>query len=239
MKAYFAVSLATKKIEGRYPTNLVDPVTGKRFPPDENNLVVAPPDYPQLAEGLEIGALYRDVSRPDGCSGFLHELGPLDDYYDWCEKLASFVTNGKSLKERPIDKIEWSNKLSELVVDMEGYPGTEGRGPFWELLRYGIRGMTFGPAVCKKLTHDFRTWGYAASSLGNSDFSYMLRHIGGAFRVASETGTGMIRYPWQWTQDMEPKLGIEKVAKLKLHNHGRETVTRLYYPASVDDMKVF
>ena len=236
MEAYFAVSLATKKIEGRYPTNLVDPVTGKPFPPDENNLVVAPPDYPQLAEGLEVGALYRDVPGPDGRSGICYELGPIDEYYDWCEELASFVTNGKRLKTRPIDKIEWSKKLSELVVDKKGYPETDGRGPFWELLRYGIRGMTFGPAVCKKLTDDFVDWGYSVLSLGNSDFSFMYHNIGGAFLVASESGTGMVRFPWQWTQDMEPKLGIEKVAKLKFHNHGRETVTRLYYRANVDDI---
>ncbi|REG51070.1 hypothetical protein B0G80_7554 [Paraburkholderia sp. BL6669N2] len=233
MEGYFAVSLATKKIEGPYPTNLVDPVTGKPFSPDENTLVVAPPDYPQLAEGLEIGALYRDVPGPDGRSGILHELGPLDEYYDWCEKLASFVTNGKRLKERPNDKTEWSNKLSELVVDKKGYPKTEGRGPFWELFRYGMRGMTFGPAVCKKLADDFINWGYVAQASGDSHFSFMCDHIGSAFYIASESGTGMVRYPWQWTQDMEPKLGIEKVAKLKFHNHRGGTVTRLYYRASV------
>lgn len=35
--------------------------------------------------------------------------------------------------------VEWSIKLSELAEDKEKYPETEGRGPFWELLRYALR----------------------------------------------------------------------------------------------------
>ncbi len=66
--------------------------------------------------------------------------------------------------------VDWSIQLSELVVDEDKYPESEGRGPFWELLRYGLRGMTFGPVVCKKLANDFEKWYMDAWALGDLEF---------------------------------------------------------------------
>ncbi|SPB14763.1 hypothetical protein NOV72_01995 [Caballeronia novacaledonica] len=207
MEGYFLISPAIEKIEGPYSKDMVDPETGEPLWVDEEMVVVAPPDYPQLAAGLEIGALYRAVRRPNGSSGFLHGLDSLQEYYDWCEKLVSLVTNGKKLKERPNNEVEWSNQLSGLVEDSEKYPETGGRGPFWELLRYGLRGMTFGPVVCQRLAADFRKWQSAAHALDDSNFSGWYSHIWSTFAMADEAG--IVTYGWCWTEDMEPKLGIE------------------------------
>ena len=209
----FNISVALKKIEGPYSRGMVDPETGKPLWVDEDMLAVAPPDYPQLAEGLEIGALYQEVPGPDGYGGILHYLDSLEDYCDWCEKLVSLVTNGKKLKECPKDEVEWSNGLSELVEDLDQYPETEGRGPFWELLRYGLRGMTFGPVVCQKLATDFEKWKSAADTLGDSEFSGWYSHIWSTFSLAGDAGR--VTSPWGWTEDMEPKLGIETLAIFK------------------------
>ncbi|WP_250477288.1 MULTISPECIES: hypothetical protein [unclassified Caballeronia] len=115
------------------------------------------------------------------------------------------------MQERPNDEVEWSNRLSELVEDKEKYPETEGRGPFWELLRYGLRGMTFGPVVCQKLKADFGKWQSAAHALDDSNFSGWYSHIRSTFAMADEAG--MVMYGWYWSDDTEPKLGT---ATLKL-----------------------
>jgi len=213
MEGYFLISAEIKKIEGPYSRNMVDRETGERLWVRQDMLVVAPQDYPQLAEGLEIGAFYHELVRPDGSSGLLHGLSSLEKYYGWCEQLVSLVTNGKKLKERPDDEVEWSNKLSELVEDKTKYPETEGRGPFWEMLRYALRGMTFGPVVCQKLVADFQRWEPEALALDDSDFSSMYDYIWSTFGGAGEAG--MARYAWHWSEDTEPKLGIESLALLE------------------------
>lgn len=207
MEGYFLISLALKKIEGPYSRNMVDPDTGYCLSVREEMLVVAPPDYPQLAEGLEIGALYQEVPAPEGYGGLLHGLSSLEEYYEWCEDLASLVTSGKKLAERPKGEVDWSNKLSELVEDKDKYSETGGRGPFWELLRYGLRGMTFGPVACEKLTADFREWESKASALNDAQFSKLYDYMRSTFAMANEIG--MVTYGWCWREDMEPKLGIE------------------------------
>jgi len=191
---------------------MVDPETGERYSPDANMLAVAPRDYPQLAGGLEIGALYREVPGPGGYGGILHGVDSLEGYYEWCEKLVSLVTNGKRLPERPNGEVEWSKKLSELVEDKEKYAETEGRGPFWEMLRYALRGMPFGPVVCQKLTADFEKWETTAYAFGDADFTSMYRFMRSTFSLAGETG--MVTYSCQWTEDTEPILGIETLALL-------------------------
>ncbi|MFM0702019.1 hypothetical protein [Paraburkholderia sediminicola] len=222
MEGYFLISLALKKIEGPYSRNMVDPDTGRPLSVREEMLVVAPPDYPQLADGLEVGGLYREVPGPDGYGGLLYGLSSLEEYYDWCENLASLVTDGKTLNERPNDEVEWSNKLSELIEDKEMYSETAGRGPFWELVRYGLRGMTFGPVVCQKLAADFREWEPKALELNDAKFSQMYDYIWPTFGMADETG--MVTYGWGWDEDMEPKLGIETLAIFEDHVCGDKDV---------------
>ncbi|QSN63466.1 MULTISPECIES: hypothetical protein [unclassified Caballeronia] len=109
------------------------------------------------------------------------------------------------------------NALSELVYDKGKYPGTEGRGPFWELLRYGLQGMTFGPVACRKLAFDFETWESDAWALGDFEFYRMYRHVQRCFNLPD--GACMVTYPEPWSEDgktfTEPKLGIETLNLLK------------------------
>ncbi|MEZ2352118.1 hypothetical protein [Caballeronia sp. RCC_10] len=166
--AYFEVNPLVRKVEPPYyPAEIMCP--GSPWNVSTHMVVVAPPDYPQLAEGLEIGALYEVVRNPGGTtSGHFF----LDNYYfEGCEKLAALITGGERLAEHPSRMVDWSIQLSELVVDETKYPESEGRGPFWELLRYGLRGMTFGPAVCRKLVADFEKWYIDAWALGDLSFT--------------------------------------------------------------------
>ncbi|WP_250477284.1 hypothetical protein [Caballeronia sp. INML1] len=210
MEGCFMVYPKVEKIEGPYSEGSCD---------FEEMVVVAPPDYPKLVDGLEIGAIYKEVLRPDGSnSGVLHGISSREQYRDWCEKLVSLVTNGKKLRERPKDEVEWSNKLSELVHDKEKYPDTDGRGPFWEMLRYAIRGMTFGPVVCKKLDADFHKWKSKASVLGNSDFVQMYDFMWSTFGLDGDAG--MVIHPCYWDEDTEPKLGVETIRLLRGDEYG-------------------
>ncbi|WMY11117.1 hypothetical protein [Paraburkholderia phenoliruptrix] len=207
MEGYFLVFPEIKKVEGPYSKEMVS-----RFRHREGSVVLAPPDYPQLADGLEIGAIYEEALQSDGVSTvLLHGISSLEEYRDWCEKLVSLVTNGKKLQDRPDDEVEWSNKLSELVEDKDQYPETDGRGPFWELLRYGLRGMTFGPVVCQKLWADFEKWESKALALGNSDFVEMYDYMWSTF---SPGEGGMVIYPRFWREDTEPMLGVETLKLL-------------------------
>ncbi|CAL8477110.1 hypothetical protein [Caballeronia sp. S22] len=115
-----------KKIEGPYSRDMVEPDTGARFTPQRDMLVVAPPDYPQLAEGLEIGVFYDAVPGPSGSHGHMHDIDCLDYYFEWCQRLASLVTNGKKLKERLKRMVDWSNALSELVEITKNIPKPTG-----------------------------------------------------------------------------------------------------------------
>jgi hypothetical protein len=209
MEGCFMIYPKVEKIEGPYSEGSCD---------FEEMVVVAPPDYPKLADGLEIGAIYKEVLRPDGRnSGVLHGISSREKYYEWCEALVSLVTNGKKLKERPDSEVAWSNQLSELVEDKERYPETDGRGPFWEMLRYAIRGMTFGPVVCKKLDADFRKWKSKAVVLGNSDFVQMYDYTWSTFGLEGETG--MVIHPCYWNEATEPKLGVETIRLLRGCEH--------------------
>lgn len=213
MEGYFLIRPEIKKIAGPYSKRMADPETGEYFWVHEDMLVVEPPDYPKLAEGLEIGAFYREPSAANGTCGLLHGLSSLEKYYDWCERLVTLVTNGKKLKERPDGEVGWSIKLSELVEDKEKNSETEGRAPFWELLRYALRGMTFGPVVCQKLAADFEKWESKVSALADSKFSEMYGYLWSTFSLAADAG--MVTYGWHWSENTEPKLGIETLAKFQ------------------------
>jgi hypothetical protein len=208
--AYFEVNPVLRKVEPPYyPAEIMCP--GRPWEVSTHMVAVAPPDFPQLAEGLEIGALYESVPSPEGgpCSHFF-----LSNYYfEGCEKLARLVSGGKRLAEDPCRMVDWSIRLSELVVDESKYPESEGRGPFWELLRYGLRGMTFGPVVCKKLVADFEKWYMDAWALGDLEFYDWYVFMQDCFETAN--GTGMVVYPETWWdgkgEHWEPKLGQETV----------------------------
>ena len=207
--AYFEVNPLLRKVEGPYSRDMMCPL--RRWKYSTHMVVVAPLDYPQLAEGLEIGALYDSVRDSEGaeCSHFF-----LDSYYyEGCETLVSLVTGGKRLAEDPNRMVDWSIQLSKLVVDESKYPETEGRGPFWELLRYGLRGMTFGPVVCRKLVADFVKWDMDAWVLGDFKFYQWYGFLRKCFETAN--GTGMVVYPRTWWDEhgefWEPKLGQETV----------------------------
>ena len=223
--AYFVSWPAVEKIEGLSPQQIKEYLE-RDYVSREDQIVVAPPDYPQLAEGLEIGALYDLVSGTDGPHVCMNHLSSYyqDKYYlEWCEKLVSLVTKGKKLTGGPYRMVAWSNALSELVQNEDKYSETGGRGPFWELLRYGLRGMTFGPVVCRKLAVDFQTWESDAWASRDFEFLQMYLHVQRCFNLP--TGTCMVTYPEPWDEDgetfTEPKLGIET---LDLLRQKRETV---------------
>ncbi|HIH2750536.1 hypothetical protein L3V59_39305 [Burkholderia aenigmatica] len=214
--ALFDAMPALRKVEGPYYRNMVDPDT--RWPYSTKMVVVAPPDYPQLADGLEIGALYVLDKNLDlaGCLFYLD-----GSYFESCEKLVALVTDGKRLPEGPYRMVDWSNGLSELVSDKEKYPESDGRGPFWELLRYGLRGMTFGPVACKKLAADFTAWDMKAWAVGDLKFYQWYCFLRECFETAN--GTGMVVYPALWFETKrgpfwEPKLGQETIDVLEPEN---------------------
>jgi hypothetical protein len=200
-----------EKIEGLNPEQMKEYLT-KNYASREDQIVVAPPDYPQLAERLEIGALYDLVPGSDGSHGCMNHLSSFYQdmhYLEWCEKLVSLVTRGKKLEGGSYRMVDWSNAPSDLVCDKDKYPATDGRRPFWELLRYGLRGMTFGPVVCRKLAADFKTWESDAWALRDFYFLQTYLHVQRCFNLPD--GTCMVTYPEPWDEDgessTEPKLG--------------------------------
>lgn len=176
-------------------------------------LVVAPPDYPQLAEGLAIGSVYEFDYDKTMWFG-IAERSSDGYFFEWCEKLVALVTNGKKLEGGSYRMVDWCTRLSESVEGKEKYPETEGRGPFWELLRYMLRGMTFGPVVCKKLVADFNKWDSYAWSLGDYRFYQEYLFFRKCFEFPGEHG--LVFYPSDWyegdgTRFREPKLGADPV----------------------------
>jgi hypothetical protein len=77
-----------------------------------------------------------------------------------------------------------------------------------------LRGMTFGPVVCKKLAADFDKWEPEAWSWGDFRFYRYYLAMREYFRFPGEHG--FIVYPSSWYEEsgrpfMEPKLGADPV----------------------------
>jgi len=192
-------------------------------------LVVAPPDYPQLAEGLEIGGIYK--FDYEASHWFCIADRSSDGYFfEWCEKLVKLVTKGKKLEGGPYHMVDWCTKLSELVEDKDKYPETDGRGPFWELLRYSLRGMTFGPVVCKKLVADFHKWEPEAWSWGDYRFYRYYLALREYFRFPDENG--FIVYPSGWYEE-----GGRRFKEHKLGADPADNVQAIDGPGSIDETK--
>jgi len=173
-------------------------------------LVVAPPDYPQLADGLEIGAVYE--YEHEDSSWYCIAERSLDGYFfEWCGTLVKLVA-GRELKGGPFSLVDWCNKLSEMMEDKEKYPETDGRGPFWELLRYNLRGMTYGPVVCAKLVADFDDWDPEIWFRSDEKFYNFYRKMRECFSCARDANS-LVTYPRPWMEGgkffIEPKLGAD------------------------------
>lgn len=210
---FYAYSNLKKWDKPRHPQKFnLCPETGEYI--DNVVLVVAPPDYPQLAEGLEIGGIYEF----EHANVHLFQIAErsIDNYFhDWCVKLVSLVTKGRKL-EGKYTIFDWCVKMSELVEDGGHYPKTEGRGPFWEFLRYSMRRVTFGPVVCKKLVADFDKWEPEAWALGDFRFYQFYLFLRDCFDFPGENG--FVVYPSTW-YDLngkpyrEPQLGADPEEK--------------------------
>lgn len=190
-----------------------DPVTGKAM--ENVVLAVAPPDYPQLADGLEIGAIY-EYEWKNLSHYCLFEYSSDYYFFDWCKKLVE-LTVGVKLGGGPRRIIQFCNDVSDLVMDKEKYAETEGRGPFWELLRYGVRGMCFGPAACAKLSADFDEWDAELWFTGDEQFYDYYCKLRECFSLVKENGLVYFPPPWM-TEDektrravfiIEPMLGAD------------------------------
>ncbi|MCP1175859.1 hypothetical protein [Ralstonia chuxiongensis] len=98
-------------------------------------------------------------------------------------------------------------------MDKQKYPETDGRGPFWELLRYLLRGMTFGPVVCAKLVADFDAWDPDIRSRSDDEFYEFYCKMREYFSCGTEKDA-LVTYPSWWSDRegniiLEPKLGAE------------------------------
>ncbi|WP_051320772.1 hypothetical protein [Cupriavidus sp. amp6] len=173
-------------------------------------LVVAPRSYPRLAEGLEIGAVYEHEGEKElACC----VEGRYEDFYffEWCRVLTIIITrSGKFIKNGTLD--EWVDQVAGALEDEQKYPETGGRGPFWELVRYGLRGVTFGPVVCAKLVRDFDEWEHVAKAHGDERFYALYCRLRECF--AYPNGSGLVYYPEpqyfrQSKSDDRPLLGID------------------------------
>jgi len=175
-------------------------------------LVVAPRSYPELAEGLEIGAVYEHETKKELACQVEGKYQSLL-FFDWCRILTIIVAkNGKFIKQCSLD--EWIAQVAGELEDKEKYPETGGRGPFWELVRFGLRGVTFGPAVCAKLVRDFDEWEHVAKAHGDERFYSLYRRLRECF--AYPNGSGLV-YCWESeyfrnsVSDDRPLLGIDPV----------------------------
>lgn len=111
-------------------------------------------------------------------------------------KLTVLISPGKPLQGRRTPA-EWFKAVAALVEDEERYPETGGRGPFWELFRYGMTGATSGPVVCAKLVADFDAWEEAVKSVGKDKFFEYHLELRRCFAHAGESG--MVAFPFRWT----------------------------------------
>ncbi|PLP96831.1 hypothetical protein [Cupriavidus pauculus] len=174
--------------------------------------VVAPASYPQLAEGLVPDAAYEfeTSSRERFCYDDINDPW----FYNYCRKLTVLISPGKPLQGRRTVG-EWFKAVAALAEDEEKYPETGGRGPFWELFRYGMSGMTFGPVVCKKLVADFDAWEEAVKSIGEDKFYEYHMELRRCFAHAGDNG--MVVFPFGWVTRLddlppygEPVLGLDQ-----------------------------
>lgn len=173
-------------------------------------LAVAPRSYPELVEGLEIGAVYEhEVEKKFECC--VERRGQDYYFFDWCRILTIIVAkNGRFIKEGSLD--EWVDQVAGELEDVEKYPETGGLGPFWELVRYGLRGVTFGPVVCAKLVRDFDEWEHVAKDHGDEQFYSLYRRLRECF--AYPNGSGLVycekpEYFLNSESDDRPLLGID------------------------------
>lgn len=174
--------------------------------------VVAPTSYPQLADGLLPEAAYE--FEPSSREMFCYDDGNNPWFYNYCRKLTVLISPGKPLQGRRTPA-EWFKAVAALVEDEEKYPETGGRGPFWELFRYGMTGATFGPVVCAKLVADFDAWEEAVKSVGEDKFYEYHIELRRCFAHAGDSG--MVVFPFRWTfwlDDLppygEPVLGLDQ-----------------------------
>ncbi|AQV96557.1 hypothetical protein BJN34_22075 [Cupriavidus necator] len=211
MQSSFLVALTDVKMREvpRHPKQF-DLCAVTNEPLENVVLAVAPRSYPELAEGLEIGAVYEHEEKKEltcRVEGKYHNL----IFLDWCRILTIIVArNAKFIKECSLD--EWVAQVAGALEDKEKYPETGGRGPFWELVRYGLRGATFGPAVCAKLVRDFDEYEQVAKAHGHEEFYWLYCRLRECF--AYPNGRGLVYcYKPHWFQDSkshdQPLLGID------------------------------
>ncbi|GAB7542773.1 hypothetical protein [Cupriavidus sp. 8B] len=207
---YFVVYNDLKKRDQpRHPKRFdLCPITGEVL--ENVVLMEASPVYPQLADGLEIGAVYeykfeesswyRDRSK----SGYHVAL--------FCEALVKLIT-GKEL-DGTYKPFDWCDELSGLVERHGPWSESEGKGPFWEFLRFGLRCVPFGPVACRKLAADFDKWEPYAWSLGDFQFYEFYRMMRKCFGSVKENGA--VFFPNTWYDGngrkyTEPRLGSDPI----------------------------
>lgn len=213
MRPTFLVALTdVKRREApRHPTRFaLCPVTNA--PLKNVVLAVAPRSYPELAEGLEIGAVYEHEEKKELTCRVEGKYESLL-FFDWCRILTIIVAkNADFIKQCSLD--EWVAQVAGALEDKEKYAETGGRGPFWELVRYGLRGVTFGPVVCAKLVRDFDEWEHVAKAHGDERFYSLYCRLRECF--AYPNGKGLV-YCWEphhfegSESDDQPLLGVDPV----------------------------
>lgn len=211
MRPTFLVALTdVKKHEAARHAKQFDICAATRQPLNNVALVVAPRSYPDLAQGLEIGAVYEHEEEKKLVCCVEGKYQPLI-FFDWCRILTIIVAkNAKLIKSCSLD--EWVAQVAGALEDKEKYPETDGRGPFWELVRFGLRGVTFGPVVCAKLVRDFDEWEHVAKAHGNEAFYSLYCCLRECFAYPNGKGMVYCDEPTDFEgsqSDDQPLLGID------------------------------
>lgn len=151
--------------------------------------------YPELADGLEIGSVYKcDLESVAWYRGA--RMAGTDYHLERvCNEIARMVTGGKELDGR-YSPFGWCDALSDLVASHKKWSSEEGKGPFWELLRFAHRGLPFGPAACKKLVGDFDRWDGFARLHQGEDFYECYKSLRECFSYPNEAGA--VRFDVSW-----------------------------------------